>query len=294
MGALGEYYPKTLMPVANETLVGHHLKFLRDLGVQEVYIVVGHRATDIVRAIRNGESYGLNIKFLEQEQPLGSAHALGRVKPHVNRPFLLILGDYYFSLTDPKPLLDRLRNGTGSSIIAKQETDSRLVSEACGLDIDQTGRVLKIVEKPAVPKTTLKGCGVYALQPEFFDAVARTPRTALRDEYELSVALEIYIESGNPLFAEQIIAWDFNFTRAQDLLECNLEWLRQENRNQLIARDTLIGPETRLENVVVGDHSQLTGNLSLKNVVVFSEVSLEGANTIESALVTPHGTFLMG
>jgi NDP-sugar pyrophosphorylase family protein len=294
MGALGEHYPKALLPVANEPIVGHHLRLLRDLGIEEVYVVVGYRSTDLVRVLRDGESYGIKIKYVEQGQPLGSAHALGRLRPHVRQPFLLILGDYYFSVTNPKRMLDRLRDGNGSAILAKRENDARLVSEACELHIDPEGKVLKIVEKPARPTTNLKGCGFYALQPEIFDAIAKTPRTALRDEYELSTALDIYVKSGNGLYAEEDMIWDFNFTRAEDLLECNLKWLRQEGRNELIARQTHIESQARLENVVVGDHAEVRGSLSLKNVVVFSDARIEGANTIERALVTPHGVFFLG
>lgn len=291
MGPLGEYYPKALLPVANEPLIGHHLRLLRELGVKEVYIVVGYRSPDLVRTLRDGESYGIRVRYVEQGPPLGSAHALGRVSPYIRRPFLLILGDYYFAASDPGRLLRRLQDGTGSAVLAKQEPERRLVCEACELHVNEEGRVLKIIEKPAIPTTNLKGCGFYALQPEIFDAVARTPRNALRDEYELSTALDIYVNSGNELYAEQDIIWDFNFTRAEDLLECNLKWLRQEGRNELIARQTHIEPQARLENVVVGDHSEVRGSLSLKNVVVFSETSIEGTDTIERALVTPHGSF---
>lgn len=291
MGALGEYYPKALLPVANEPLVGHHLRLLRDLGVKEVYIVVGYRSTDLIRTLRDGEAYGVRVRYVEQGPSLGSAHALGRVSPYIRSPFILILGDYYFSVADPRRLLHRLQDGTGSVVLAKEETEQRLVCEACELHVDKAGRVLKVIEKPAMPTTNLKGCGFYVLQPEIFDAAARTPRTALRDEYELSTALDIYVHSGYELYAEQDILWDFNFTRAEDLLECNLQWLRQEGRNELIARHTRIEPQARLENVVVGDHSEIKGSLSLKNVVVFSEASIEGTNTIKRALVTPHGVF---
>ena len=294
MGPLGEQYPKALLPVANEPIVGHHLKLLRGLGVEEVYVVVGYRSSDLVNALRDGESYGVRIRYIEQGQPLGSAHALGLLRPYVRQPFILILGDYYFSVTSPKRLLDRLRNGKESAILAKRETNARLVSEACELHVDPEGRVLRVIEKPAMPTTNLKGCGFYALQPEIFDAIARTPRTALRDEYELSTALDIYVNSGNVLYAQEDILWDFNFTRAEDLLECNLKWLRQEGRNELIAQGTRIEPQAKLENVVVGDHSEVRGSLSLKNVVVFSEVRIDGANSIERALVTPDGVFFLG
>jgi NDP-sugar pyrophosphorylase family protein len=287
MGLLGEDYPKALLPVANEPLVSHHLGLLRDLGVQEVYLVVGYRSADVMTAVGDGERYGLKINYVEQESILGSAHALVCLRSRIREPFLLVLGDYYFSASDPACLLRRLQNGEGSAISAKREPDRDLLSQACELKVDKEGRVLKIVEKPMTPKSDLKGCGFYALRPEIFDAIARTPRTALRNEYELSNSLELYVEAGSPLYAEEMITWDFNFTWPEDLLECNLKWLEREARNDLIAKKAQIEPGTHLEHVIIGDHARVTGCSSLEDVVIFPGATLEGTPKLRRALVTP-------
>jgi NDP-sugar pyrophosphorylase family protein len=44
MGALGEQYPKALLPIGNEPVIVHHLRLLESLGVRDVYVIVGHRA----------------------------------------------------------------------------------------------------------------------------------------------------------------------------------------------------------------------------------------------------------
>jgi glucose-1-phosphate thymidylyltransferase len=292
MGLLGDEYPKALLPVANEPLIGHHLKLLHSLGVREIYVVVGYRATDIVRALGDGERYHVTLHYVEQGASLGSAHALGQVRPFVRRPFLLVLGDYHFVVSHPEHLTRYLQGGK-SAMLAKREPDRRLLAEACELQVDQEGRILKVVEKPAAPEGDLKGCGFYALQPEIFDSVARTPRTALRDEYELSISLEIYIDSGHPLFAEEGIVWDFNFTRPEDLLECNLKWLEQAGLNNLVAESARVEQGTRLEHTVVGNNVRITGSSNLKETVVFSQAEIAGDRSINRALVTPGGLYLL-
>jgi len=287
MGLLGEDYPKSLLPVANEPLISHHLSLLRDLGVQEVYLVIGYRSADVITAVGDGGRYRLNVHYIEQESILGSAHALMCLRSRIREPFLLVLGDYYFSASDPARLLRRLQNGEGSAISAKREPDRDLLSQACELKVDGEGRVLRIVEKPTMPKSDLKGCGFYALQPEIFDAIARTPRTALRDEYELSNSLELHVEAGSPLYAEDIIIWDFNFTWPEDLLKCNLKWLEREGRNELIAKGAYIEPGTQFKHVIVGDQARITGCSSLEDVVVFPGATLEGTPNLRRALVTP-------
>ena len=60
---------------------------------------------------------------------------------------------------------------------------------------------LRIVGKADLSEGNLKGCGFYGLQSTVFDSVARTPRTALRDEYELTLSLDLHVKSGHPMYA---------------------------------------------------------------------------------------------
>jgi dTDP-glucose pyrophosphorylase len=289
MGLLGELYPKALLPLANEPVIGHHLRLLHQLGIREVHVIAGHRVPELVRTVGDGTLYGLTVKYIEQPMPLGSADAVGRARAYIRKPFLLILGDYFFSALEPERLLERLRHKQ-SAIAVKREYDTSLISDACAVEVDNQGRVVNIVEKPILPKTNLKGCGLYALQPEFFDAVARTPRTALRNEYEITVSLEFYIKAANGLFAEEIIEWDANLTRPEDLLECNLRWLDQQGRNQLIGSDVYIEEGAKLDRVVVGDRARIGRTSNLKEVVVFAEAQVEGDGICERALVTPNAS----
>lgn len=143
------------------------------------------------------------------------------------------------------------------------------------------------MEKPADPSGNLKGCGFYAFQATFLDSVARTPRTALRDEYELSVSLEVHLSAGHAIYVEDIIKSDWNFTRARDVLDCNLDWLKRRQNRAFVAHDAQIDSRALLEEVVVSSRAQLNGTVRLKQVVVFPEAALEGEAVLESALVTP-------
>lgn len=288
MGDLGKDYPKALLPIANEPLIGHHIKFLRELGVREIFLIIGHRGSDLVDVVGNGENYGVRLNYIEQGAALGSAHAVGLVKRYVKDPFLLLLGDYYFVAANPAGMRDRMLNEKVSLLMTKREPDPRLICAACEIHIDSDGRVLGVREKPTVPTSNLKGCGFYALQPDIFDAIAVTPRTALRDEYEFSVSLDLYAKSGRKLYEAEETLWDFNFTGPKDLLECNLTWLEQAGRNELIGDSVFLDPATHLERVVIGDGGRVTAS-SLTDVVVFPGASVDSKAQIQRALITPRG-----
>lgn len=287
MGALGEQYPKALLPIGNDPVIAHHLRLLASLGIRDVCVVVGHRADDFARAIGDGSAYGVRVEFIDQGPRLGSAHALGRARGRIRGPFVLLLGDYYFVASQPERMLWRLAAGA-SAIAVKRETDPRLVSEACAVELDDTGRVLGITEKPVQPTTDAKGCGFYALQPDFFDAIARTPRTALRDEYELTVSLACHLEAGHALYGEEIIARDANLTRPEDVLACNLDWLARAGRVSLIDDEAHVDEGLRLDYAVVGRGARVEGMTSLEEVVVFPGAHLrDTGGTLRRSLVTP-------
>lgn len=293
MGRLGERYAKALLPVGNEPLIAHHLRLLVSLGVTRAWVVVGHRADDLMAVVGDGTTYGLRIAYVEQGEPLGSAHALGRVRAHIRGPVLVLLGDYYFVPREPERMVQRLREGA-SAIAYVPEPRPELLKAACALELDAASRVTSIVEKPVVPRGNLKGCGFYALQPEFFDALARTPRTALRNEYELTVALELHMAMGHPLFGEAVIARDANLTHPEDVLACNLAWLAEAGQTSLIAADARLETGLALEGALVGGGAHVEGVRRLQEVVVFPGAYLKGSGDVRRTLVTTAGIFACG
>lgn len=286
LGPLGLSLPKALVPVANRPLIAHHLDALRRIGVRDVLVVVGPGGDRVSNALGDGADVGVHVRYVEQGEPLGSAHAVARLAPYVHGPLVLILGDYYFEAPALKRMLGLAGGGARSVMAAKREPDRAALAEACVLETDGDGRVLGVVEKPKSPATDLKGCGVYVLQPAVFDAIARTPRTALRDEYELTVALDLHVRAGGPLVAAEVIEADVNVTRTEDVLRCNLAWLARSGRRQLIGAAARIPPGTALEDAVVGDNVAIEQPTVLRRVVIFEGARIGGAEPIEDALVT--------
>ncbi len=288
MGELGNRVPKPLLPVGDEPIIGHQLRMLHELGVREAHVVVGHRAPDVVRFLGDGSGYGIELRYVEQTEQLGIAHAVGTLRRMITGPFLLLLGDYFFLAEDPARLVRRLDQGH-SAQLTKHEPDPHLISESCELRVGEDGLVSALVEKPMRPRGNIKGCGFYALQPEICDYVARTPRTALRDEYEFTLTLDLFVRDGNPLHAETMAVWDHNFTYPFDVLDCNMTWLDNRKLKNFVAQTASVCTSVELDNVVIGGHAHVDKNARLRDVVVFPGARVEAGETIQEALATPHG-----
>ncbi len=174
MGALGEHYPKALLPVGDHSVIGHQLQLFRRLGIVDVYIVIGHLGTRLAKEIGSGASYGVKIEYVEQGPPLGSAYALARIKKHLRAPFVVTLGDFYFEAPEAERLIKGLERDA-SVITGKREPNPSLLMEACELSVDADGRLRGIKEKPSTPAGNLKGCGFYAFQTSFLDSLGADP-----------------------------------------------------------------------------------------------------------------------
>lgn len=285
MGPLGRRYPKALLPVGDRPVIGHHLALLRSLGIRHVFVVTRPQSAEL-RRVCAAHADGLEVTFVEQPEALGSAHAAACLRPFVDGPFVLLLGDYFFAAPRAAELVARLANGE-AAMAAKREPDRRAVREACSLEVAADGRILDIVEKPARPTSDLKGCGFYALPSEFFDFLSRTPRTALRDEYELTVSIELFVRAGKPLYAAEVVAWDWNLTRPDDVLKCNLHWLANLGLTAHVSERARVDATTRLDRVVVGADACVEATPWLREVVIFPDTRVRSSEPIERAVITP-------
>src|SRR5687767_13003689 len=89
--------PKALVPVANKTLIGYAIDVLKAAGLRDIGIVVNELESSIPQTLGNGESLGVNLQYIVQEQQLGLAHAVSLCQPFVgDEPFCVFLGDNIF------------------------------------------------------------------------------------------------------------------------------------------------------------------------------------------------------
>ena len=79
MRPFSEHWPKPILPVLNKPLMGYQLEMMAGMGITKVVVVIGHLGHEVVRALGDGADYGVSIKYVEQEEMLGIAHAVSRL-----------------------------------------------------------------------------------------------------------------------------------------------------------------------------------------------------------------------
>ena len=253
MAPFSEQHPKPLLPVCNEPILGHQIRQMKSLGIEEVVIVIGHLGHVIARALGDGAAYGVRIRYVEQRELLGIAHAVFGLERYINGPFLLFLGDIFFQTKDLSPMIEAIREPDVAAVLAvKHEPDPSAVRRNFAVMLGEDGLVTRVIEKPRHVKTTLKGCGLYLFDLEVFDAIRRTPRTAMRDEYEITESIQILIEDGYRVSALEVVLDDINISYPYDLLRCNMMELDRLGQKHALADSTVLEKGIEIEHSVVG------------------------------------------
>ena len=285
-GTLRDEFPKPILPIGNKPLLVHQIELLRSMGIIDITVLIGHKGYQITRVLGDGERHGVRLQFVEQKSMLGIAHALGQLENYVDRPFLLFLGDIYFV---PKDIGSMFRvfeeENCGAVLATKQETDVSAINFS--VILDNTGKVVRVIEKPRHVVNNLKGVGLYLFDLQVFDAIRRTPRTAMRDEYEITDSIQVMIDDGHVVRSTDAVHDDLNVTYPEDLLWINLALARREHGGILVADSARVEAGAKIENTVIGARVDVPAGACVTNSLVFDDVRIAPNAVIDSAIVTP-------
>src|SRR5689334_20719485 len=89
--------PKPLMPIDDMPILEVLLRQLKNCGVKDIVITVGHLAALLKTYFLDGREFGLNITYSYEDKPLGTAGPLALV-PGLDETFFVMNGDVLTSL----------------------------------------------------------------------------------------------------------------------------------------------------------------------------------------------------
>ncbi len=282
-------WPKPILPIMGKPLLQHQVEMLKSIGIRDIFVVIGHLGYEVVRTMGNGDEFGVNLEYVEQTETLGIAHAVGRLESKLQKPFLLCLGDIFFVSKKLESMLKLFgKKDTKAVLASKLEENPEMIRRNFAIIHAKDGSVKRVIEKPRYIQNKLKGCGIYLFGLEIFDAIRRTPRTAMRDEYEITEAIQIMINDGHRVVHSQIIEEDLNLTVPEDLLTINMTELKNlKLRNYFVSEDSFDPNIKGIESCVGGKSISFEKQVRLKNCVIFDDVVISKGTNLTNAIVTP-------
>jgi len=278
--------PKALIPIAGKTILSVIVDQLLDAGVNEFIFVIGYLGEKIQRYI--AKTYpDLNYTLVTQNDRIGTGHAIWLTHDAVQQDeVLIVLGDTICDY-NVRSILDNPH----SSIGVRKVDDPRSFGVA---ELDDNDQVLKVVEKPLIPKSNMAMVGIYYIKET--DAMFRAldhhlqNRREEEDEYHLTNALQEMIEQGVRFDAFRVNNW-FDCGKKETLLSTNATLLKQMNEENgmpsphkydttviippvsiaegCVIRHSIIGP-----NVTIGEHTTVDSSI-IKDSIIGSYAELE-------------------
>ncbi len=283
--------PKPVLPVGNRPLLQRQVEMMRDHGITDIVIVIGYLGYAIVNALGDGSGLGVRIRYVEQRDTLGLAHAVGNLEPFIQSPFVLMLGDIYLETEGLGSMIEAVTSGEATGVLASRvEPDPEKIKRNFAIICDDGGtQVRRVIEKPRHTISDLKGSGLYTFDLPVFDAVRRTPRTAMRDEYEITDTVQIMIEDGYTILHSPLVSEDINLTVPSDLLEINLLDLERRGVDHLIGDGACIAPGAAVENSVIGAGVVISEPITIRDSLVFADTKLESGTDLRRVIVHGEG-----
>lgn len=226
---------KHLMPVYSKPMIYYSITTLMLAGNREILIVTNPNDIENLKNLfGDGSSYGMDIKYIEQDKPRGLAHALFQTKKlSRDKNINLILGDNIFY---GKSLRDYLLEAKSVNVNCIFTQNVKNPSNFGVLTRSNQGVPLEIIEKPINPVSTEAVLGLYFYEKDIFDLI---------EEIEPSQRGELEITSLNNLLLKKKkvhvqnigrgISW-FDAGTVEDLFEAsNFIYSIEKRQDNLIA-----------------------------------------------------------
>lgn len=258
--------PKALIPIAGKPILSFIVDPLADAGIREFVFVIGYLGDKIIDYVE--QKYPeLNCHFIQQNVREGSGQAIALTKKFVdNDEVFIVMGDTICEF-DAKKILAY----PGSTLGIKKVDDPRHFGVA---EIDDKGFILKVVEKPQIPKSNMALVGLYKIKEtaDLFGCLEENFREKIKshDEYQLTDALECMIKKNVQISTFKVDNW-FDCGRKDTLLETNYILLKKIHQVSL--------PVIPYENTIINPPVSIAENCNIKNSIIGPNVTI-GENSV--------------
>jgi glucose-1-phosphate thymidylyltransferase len=284
---------KQLVPVANKPVLFYGLEAMADAGIEQVGIIIAPETGETIReAAGDGSLFGLELTYIEQDEPKGLAHAVLTAEDFLgSSPFVMYLGDNLLK-DGITGLVETFKHSEPDALILLTHVDDPEHYGVAELDGD---RVKRLIEKPKQPPSDLALVGVYMFTPVIFDA-ARAIEPSWRDELEITDAIQHLVDRGLRIEPHIVQGWWKDTGQLDDILEANrliLEDLHERVEGRVVIErgarlerstvrgPTIIGAGSRIVDAYIGPYSAIDENVTIERSEIEHSIVLAGSRVAD-------------
>lgn len=287
---------KQLVPIANKPVLFYAIEDLVGCGITDIGIVTGDTRAQVEKAVGDGSRFGARVTYIQQEAPLGIAHAVKIAADFLaGQPVVLYLGDNLV-LGGVARFVRRFRSDSSNCRLLLSQVAT---PQSFGVAEVVDGRVTRVVEKPRQPPGDLAVIGVYMFDQHVFEAVEQL-RPSARGELEIADTIQYLIDKGLTVRAQELDRYWIDTGKMGDILEANAVVLdalpaRKEGSidsasrvrgkvivergawvtNSVLEGPLIIGEESRIVHSKVGPHTSIYHHCQVKGSRIANSVVME-------------------
>ena len=268
--------PKALVPVAGKPILAHIVDSLIDTGLNDFIFIIGYLG-DKIESYINEKYPKVNASFVIQEPREGTGHAVWLAHNLVenNEDILIVLGDTIVEF-DLKSIL----SSNASNLGVKKVDDPRNFGV---VEIDNEGFIVKLSEKPNIPKSNMALVGIYYIKDseKLMDILENMVKNNQRnrDEFNLTDAIMKLIESGSKVSTFQVGNW-FDCGSKSNLLETNAVLLKRVSdsnkvykfKNTIIINPVSIAADCNISNSIIGPNVSIGERTIIKSSIISNSI----------------------
>ena len=164
--------PKPMVPVDGKPLLEYQVEALKEYGIKKIVMIVGHLGEKIMEHFKDGKDFGVDIDYIVEKEPLGTAGAFYYLKDKTDtKDFLLIFGDVFFDIDFDRMEDFHFKNAALTTLLAHPNGhpyDSDLIQT------DDNGKVIGFDSKNNVRDywyDNMVNAGMYVINRELLELV---------------------------------------------------------------------------------------------------------------------------
>jgi len=164
--------PKPMVPVDGKPLLEYQVEKLKEYGIKKIVMIVGHLGEKIMDHFKDGKDFGVDIDYIVEKEPLGTAGAFYYLKEKIDaKDFLLIFGDVFFDIDFDRMEDFHFKNAALTTLLAHPNGhpyDSDLIQT------DDNGKVIGFDSKNNVRDywyDNMVNAGMYVINRELLELV---------------------------------------------------------------------------------------------------------------------------
>ena len=170
--------PKPMVPVDGKPLLEYQVEKLKAYGIKKIVMIVGHLGEKIVDHFKDGKDFGVEIDYIFEKEPLGTAGAFYYLKDKIDaKDFMLVFGDVFFDMDFDRMEDFHFKNSALTTLLAHPNGhpyDSDLIQT------DDTGKVIGFDSKHNVRDywyDNMVNAGMYIINKRLLDLVKEPVKT---------------------------------------------------------------------------------------------------------------------